>query len=496
MSGTSALRGDINFLDEGQFAAWVNQIFHGEKMYRDFFTAYGPLQIYPVYLSALLFGKNMFSIRLGAGVLQIFLGIGISILVLKTLKVHPVLEAVTLFLILLIPGVFLRQWIGIFCILLTVEAFTKRSKSLALLSGSVLALSFLESVDIGALSLFTVGGYIGYISAFRKNPPHGSLIKFFILGVVLIAAIFAFFAQKDGWLIFYFKETIKTITSDSGINLANGMGLPAVSFERLYLSPIFFIRFIFSKAMLFYWALLYLLILLCISIFRFFLGLKGKENIISFLAIFYSILWFGTIIGRSGHYPIVIPIILVFSSYYLSQLFPFKKTNKTSDKIMGLLFLGVVLGYGLRYMAIYRFTDFPNIPGRKKVDISVSRVSPLGISKKQADEIKSLQEFFAKETKQGDTIFVLNNEPAIYFLVDREDPTAYGLPFLAYSKSMREDIVSALSKRKTQFVVEDSQAWAVDGISDSQRLPEVVSYVNKSYREYKMLGHYVVYKRI
>src|SRR5258706_14777035 len=56
--------GDINFIDEGQFGAWVTHLLHGQYLYKDVYAAYGPFYIYPLLFASKIFGQSIFLIRL------------------------------------------------------------------------------------------------------------------------------------------------------------------------------------------------------------------------------------------------------------------------------------------------------------------------------------------------------------------------------------------------------------------------------------------------
>lgn len=56
----SPFYGNINVIDEGQFAAWANFMLHGKLMFKDMYIVYGPLYVYPLYLLFKFFSPSFF----------------------------------------------------------------------------------------------------------------------------------------------------------------------------------------------------------------------------------------------------------------------------------------------------------------------------------------------------------------------------------------------------------------------------------------------------
>ena len=121
-------------------------------------------------------------------------------------------------------------------------------------------------------------------------------------------------------------------------------------------------------------------------------------------------------------------------------------------------------------------------------------VGNIFISKQQSESIRLIQNFVDKNTSVKERIFFFSNEPAMYLFVNRLSPTRFDLPEVANTKEKRLEIVRALEKNKTKYIVEDTKAWSVDDINNRARLPEVVEYIQKNYSK-KRLGQYIIYLR-
>ncbi len=493
VNGVSGVSGDVNMIDEGQYAAWVRHMSHGKLPYRDIYIQYGPLQIYIPLLVMVIFGQSMFYIRF-VSVIGIFLGICVGLVVVKQLKSHPLPQVLIMTFFVLLPGVHIRHWIGILCLLVIVRAFEKHSRFYAFLSGVLVTISLLYSLEVGIFLLFLIGSYILFKWARNNNRViFIPMIRALLLGILLPVTFFVFIAMQQGWLVSFLQTSQEVLISLSGVNLPNGQGLPDIfAGYQATISPIDILRFLFSKAMLFYWSLLFLLLCMSIAVIRFILKKATQEDSIVFLIMCFGLLTYASIVGRSGHYFLVVPMVLLSLGHFISLLFQ-ESSKDRFKRILGVVFLFLFILYGLRHLTIFRFTQFFHPPATRSLDTTVSRVAPLAVSKSQANDILELQEFFNENTGPTDTVFVLNNLPALYFLLDRQNATRYDLPLLAFSREKRLEIVSSLQQHPPLYIIEDKEAWAVDNVPDRQRLPEVIAYIEKHYRKIRNVSHYILY---
>lgn len=491
-SGISALYGDIGLIDEGQYAAWVNHMLRGKLMYRDFYLPYGPLHVYILYILVKYVGISFFFIRLWLTTVGVFLGICISVLILFKLRVTPIVRGITTVFLLLLPGVGIRNFIGIFCIWL-VWSSSKKAYARATVAGIMLAVSVLQSIEVGLFTFCVVFGYFVF-RLVRSRKPFEELkipgVTF--LGLLFTFLLFAVFANGQGWLGSYIETTTSVITSASGVNLANGQGLPSVFVAEQQHTLVGTLKFLFAKPALFYWSLFLLLIFLSIILIRAVLRISTREDGLLFLIICFGLLSYGSIVGRSGHNLLFAPLILLCGSYFLSLLLSAWKRNGFATKVLCIFATVLFLAYGCRYLLIYKFSFLSNIREMHTMNTKTERVMPLAISSTQARNILALQEYIDSHSKRTDTIFIFSSSPAFYFLFDRENPTKYDLPFLAYSQEKRREIVRSLRQNPPKFILEDSKAWAVDEVSDRQRLPEVISYILQHYNK-SYFGDYAIY---
>lgn len=487
-NGTSGIYGDVNLIDEGQAAAWINHMLHGKMMYKDFFVSYGPLLVYPLYFLVKTFGASIFILRFGMTIIGVFLGVCVVLIVLKYLRIHLIIRAITAFFIIIIPGVHIRHWLGILCLVSIVHTYKMQSAKLSVVTGVLLAIALLVSTEVGIFAALLSLGYM----VVKKN---ARLAAITILSFIVFLVIFALFALNEGWLISYIKNTSEFLVMMSGVNLLNGQGLPNI-FEGhdLSLNPAYILKFLFSKAMLFYWSLLFLLLFLGIAVIRWILRKRKEKETVIFLIICFSILTYASIIGRSGHYLIMVPFVIICGSYFISLMFPLSKVKDNSSKAISILFLVIFILYGIRHIIIFRYTPFFNLSRGQFTNNFVPRIKPISISEYQARNILLLQDYFNKNTKPTDVLFIFDNAPALYFLLNRENATEFDLPFVAFSHAKRIKLVSELRDNLPRFILDDIRSWAIDGVSNRQRLPEVYKYIKTHYRIEAILGSVIVYK--
>lgn len=491
--GQSALYGNINLIDEGQFAAWVLHMIHGKVIYEDVFVQYGPLMVYPAYLLIKIFGTSFFYIRLWS-IIGSFLGYMIAMVTLKRLNVGKIIFIIVAITLLFVPGVQIRQWIGIGVLLFLLAAYNRRSTFNCFLSGVMLSISFFQSIEIGLFSFIVVSVYL--LTRFIKQKELQYEIKmgiFFFGSFAIMTAFFLLIFARQGWLSGYVSITQEFSSSIAGMGLPNGQGLPRLFQKTADNSSLIKIaRVLVSKSTMFYWSLVLLLIFLAILFIRLTFKSRTNSDVLAFLISIFSLLIYVSIIGRSGHYATIFPFILVLAAYCLVII---KKINPTNKSLKSKLYwLSVVFfcGYALRHISIYRYMLIPDFS--RKDTVTNSRTYPLTLTRKDGDNILLLNIFLDQHLSQNKPIYILNNVPGLYFLLNRQNATRYDLPLLAGTIEKRSEIVNQLSISRPQFIIEDFSAWDVDGIKDKERMPEVFAYVKFNYIPFKKIGPYVIYK--
>ena len=88
----------------------------------------------------------------------------------------------------------------------------------------------------------------------------------------------------------------------------------------------------------------------------------------------------------------------------------------------------------------------------------------------------------------------MDNDSALYFLLEIKNPTKYDLPLLIGSIDKRYEVLNDLKEKPPRIIIENTEGWFVDGISGKKRRPEIYSFIYKKYALDKKIGKYNVYK--
>lgn len=484
--GGSGFFGQINFIDEGQFLAWINQMMNGKLIYRDIYVQYGPLMVFPIYFLFQIFEPTVFILKTWQ-VLDAFIAFIVAFIVLRRFGVRSKLFYFVILSLIIIPGLSFRIWIGVLVILIAHFGYIKKSNKLLFLTGLLVPSLLFYSIDIGLFVLITLIVFL-IINLITTKKISNSLKTFsFVLGGFFISLSgFIFIFQSQGWFIHYVSTTIAFSESIAGNNLPNGMGLPKVNLPIDFQNPLTFLKAMLSLEMLFYVSLFSIIYFLFLSIAGAIVRKDSRLYYLSFLISFYALLVFVSIVGRSGHYFAIVPFVIVVGAFFVSQIISSKE--KIFGKSIKLLFLILFIAYTTRHISIFRFSiipDFRNISFEK-----VERVYPFYTTEEQAYQIFTLQNYFSEAKEQ---IYILSNSPALYFLISQSNSTKYDLPLLAGSIEKRYDLVSQLKENPPSYIIEDTKAWAVDGVDDAVRMPEVFEFVEQNYKEHDYVANYKIY---
>ncbi|MDP3941905.1 MAG: hypothetical protein Q8Q49_06380 [bacterium] len=497
---SSPIYGDINVIDEGQFGAWVSHMLRGEHLYKDTYAAYGPLYIYPSYVLSKLFGPSLFLIRIVYIVCSVFFALVIVRLLMHTLRIRYPLQIFTVLLLLIIPGVGMRQGIGLLTILLCFIAVKGMRFRWFIAAGLSLGCSFLISTEIGIFST-VICGLLFFIELIAAKKPLIILRRFalFIFSLVFLLSLFFHWADREGWFFYYFSSTLDDLVTYSGINLPIGKNFP----NALVLIPqswsiIKWVKYIVSKELLLYWIYFFYIITFCFLFIRTVLRKAKGDDLLIFLISLYGLLLSMILIGRSGHFSFTLAPVFIIVAFFLNQLMPLLSHGRSRyEKFFMIFFTAILILFSVRIASIY-YPHFPKVlllPSAIMSDKNNPKyVGPIFISAPQAKSFFTIQNFIEKNTLPTDAVFFIGNEPVMYLIVNRSNPARFDIPEVASIKEKRLEIVNNLTRDKTKYIIDDSQAWSADEVSNWQRLPEVRSYILKNYTP-RRLENFTIYER-
>lgn len=489
--GQTGLFADLNLIDDGQYAAWVNNMFYGKVIYRDIYVQYGPLSVFPVYFLMMLFGHSFFFVKFW-NLVQAAIAVTFVMLILRSYSISKYLQFLTFLSLILIPGANLRYMIGAMVLASFIFGVSKRSFALMKFSGVLLALSFFTSIEVGIFTFVVLSTFL--IAKYVLNRNAGDLliaIKNFISGFFVTTSLFLLVFGYQGWLGSYLATTFEFIFALSGADLPNGYGLPNIFRESGVGSLIEIFRGLISRYSLFYISFILLSSFISGLIIRVILH-RRHADIFFLLLSLYTLLIYLSIIGRSGHFFNTFPFVIFIGVYLVDLLV--KHLNRRRKTIASLFVLVLVTLFVLRYIIIVRVAASETFKLYER-SVSIERAQPLRISLVQSNNLKPILDFISDKSSSEDSIYILNNSPGLYFLVNRKNATRYDLPLLAGTLDKRLEIVSQLSQNSPKFIIEDLKAWDVDEVSDMKRMPEIFDFVKENYIYSRVVGNFRVYSK-
>src|SRR3989338_885736 len=447
----SPFYGDLNFIDEGQLGAWVNHMLLGKHMYEDVYIPYGPLYVYPLFVLFKLFSPS-------ASLIRIYMTIGtvISIATINILlyvsKVRTIERRVILLFLILIPGLSFRQGGGFLVLLFIALLLFYKKKSFYFLTGIFSIVSFLISPDIGLFSILVCTGIIFLRLLFSKKIKSEILnLFYFLIGIVLVSSIFFLWSSHEGWFNSYMYTTADALISFSGINSPNGKNFPVPNV----------ISFVISKDGFLYWIVLYVVV-----------------------------------IGRPGHIFFVIHPVIIISILFITKLLTKVESNGKREKFFTVVFLTFLCIFYFRLLLIFiqnfvkasftpfvLFSEFNN----------PFRVGYIEITPNQRNYIRDVQKFVHTNTTKADLIFFLSDEPMMYMLTNKINPTRYDLPFMANIIEKRYELIYDLQKNKPKFIFYNNNAWVVDYVDNFKRIPEIKNLLDTFYTKEYLTNSIFVY---
>ncbi|MEN9407853.1 MAG: hypothetical protein RLZZ455_1069 [Candidatus Parcubacteria bacterium] len=493
--------GNINVIDEGQFAAWVSQMLHGKILYKEIYTAYGPLYIYPFYELAKIFDPSVFLMRILYKVIFVFISIVVVKRLLQKLDIRYPIQLVCLAAVLIIPDFGLRQGIGLFSLLVLVTLFESKAYRVALLLGVSVVVSLLISIEIGIfVSCISLLFYIVTIIS-EKHPKKTVLLSLTtLIASAFSVLLFYLWSTREGWFLFYVQTTLSDLKIFSGIDLPNGQNFPNIFVlaPKSY-DPFVWFKFIFSKQMLLYWLFIFYIISFLYIIYNLLFHNKHIPlRLISVLVLF-GFLISTILVGRSGHFSFVLAPVFILLAFFADQLIKkYVRVSSMKEKAIITSIVVTCLFFTVRIVAIYR-TDFPKVfqlPGIiYNGNATIPFVGPIVLPSEQRNTISEVQHFIFNNTTQDDMVFFAANEPIMYMLVSRNNPTRYDYPYIAGTIEKRLEILSDLESNPPKYILYNMSAWDVDGVSNIKRMPEVWKHINTHYMIKKHLGSVLVYQR-
>ena len=466
-------RGFIPY-DEGWFLQAGKRLLDGEKIYKDFEFLYNPGGAYLNALAFSLFGESILASRLLAlanSVLTVFILLFIS----KKLKLSGFLSAVlVLIYVFWGPGHINFVWPVMLCItaalgtgvLFLLGEKSKNKPRVVFFIGIISALTFVFKQIFG-VAIFVTNLLLFLIAKDYRN---AKLIFWYFVGYGSIATLQALYFLHNQTLLIYIKEiyhfTVVKIYQQGILNSDLPWNYPAP-----ILTKVFKFFFYFSP------------ILISIVSLKVLFARKKTKMLIYFPLI--TIAYYVFSISPTTDYVHIAPL-LALSSLPLVIIYQGNKKTWSKTGIGIILILVCLLGiYSSLFRNYYRW----NAPLISQSLFSDNHKMLLWTDTKENKNVSEITNYFDKNSKNEQYIFVYNFAPAYYLLLDKKNPTRYDyLHTGVMDTGKQNEIVDVLQKMKLKHILVNI---------DISKEPTIVSkYIRDNYNIAKEVNEYSIWKRI
>ncbi len=481
--------------DYGWISHTAERAFQGGILYRDFAHYFAPGRVYGPAVFYLLFGITTYSLILYFA----FFNILISIVLFHISKhisnsklfIHFLPIAYIYFVQ---PSLYVgsdRLFFPILTIFLIYNYYSLGKSIWLYLSGLSLGAAYLFSYEVAFLVSWPFIIFIvlksgvqenRFIAAtFAKNLKRlGFELIVFITGTLTLAVPgFLYFLEKAGFRdMFYWLIWVPVVAYSLSIPLTQYFTNPKINIlvegVPLYLQLIAYMSFIIY--------LVYKLI---------FKKDFSKTNLSLLLVLLFGLFLFkvGAVRSDHSHFMLAVTPALVLLIFSTIEIVGLLKTKYRSARVRGCvsIFLAMVVictgVYGEYEWVMYfgRRSDYVWLePGR----------GCILVHRKWGDDLNRVVRYVSENTKDGDYIFVTPDEPYIYFLSKRNNPTKYESYYkgeVILEKQL--EVIKNLEEKKPRLVI--------FGRNFKADFPEnykgILIYIYDKYQRKEVIGKYEVY---
>lgn len=188
------------------------------------------------------------------------------------------------------------------------------------------------------------------------------------------------------------------------------------------------------------------------------------------------------------------PIIVVLAMRGWSVLREFGSSEATAFRAAA-----AAIAFGVAFVALW-IPDLLN----QRLDGIVTyrpRLSRIGYADPQGDAVRErvdrLRYLVNAAAKKGSAIYDFSNQPALYFLLDRPNPTRFYQVPIASPLRFQREIVRVLEQSKPPLVIRRSPERydRFDELSNDVRAPIVAAYLDAQYEYWRSAGGIEIWKR-
>lgn len=361
-------------------------------------------------------------------------------------------------------------------------ALNSRNKVLLFIAGIFSAVCSFYSLDVGiyftALSLFIPFLEI-LLSKRSKNKRMGGLVCLFI----------GFLA---GWLLFYIGFKPYEFSAFWG-NFIYILKYKDLLDGLVYPIPSLFNSFRYTFPLLIG---AFNLIALLIAYLKYYSkGLNTKIGYVHFILTLMSLLHFRSALGRSDlmHIEYSSSFLFIVLGFNFALIIWYLNLKQKYLKLIFIILASLNI-VALLYPA-FRNLNLRNLfTVKERVNIFVNKSDYDFYNQDRLEGVKKLEEIFKDER----CIFDLSSSALTPYMLKKPSCGYFYISYFASSDSLQKVLINDLRVNSPNYIIYETKMWTqnLDGITNIQRLPKVLQYVNSNYSHYEMVSDYwEVYKR-
>lgn len=493
--------------EEGVHLACVQSIMRGGVYGLDFFSAYGPMLVYPLYWVMELFGTQASIARAYALFLNLAAYAIILFILYRTIGSRLLFLAAAAVYIAMYPphryfsltGTHLRVALGILPLFL-IHLRENSGRTLFLAgAGAIMGQALLFSQEAGLASALAAAAMFT-VSLFQDRDTRVFFrdSACFAAGFSVSVAPMALFLASRGAL----SGAIGDMISYPRYMTLGFGNLPFPGFHEFLRDPLKTVYF------LHYWIILVYSVSLAAllpRILRRGLGPAGKFRLILLV---FGILLFRSDLGRSDldHAlfcaPPALLLVFLWSDGLLHRMRAADGASRLPHAaLLGVSFLGLglLLAFGIRQLTWKSLKS--SLSWRGKFSVACQGLPAPSLPRAgvyfggdAAQRLAELGRHLDANTVPGDYVYFFPNEAAFYFLFDRRNPTRYCVAYSAATSSRRKEVTDDLERRRPALVVYSPSA-RIDSIPEHVQVPEVERYLRENYAPVEAIGDTLILRR-
>lgn len=131
---------------------------------------------------------------------------------------------------------------------------------------------------------------------------------------------------------------------------------------------------------------------------------------------------------------------------------------------------------------------------RERIYIYVKRPDYDFYNQDRLEGVRRLEEIFRDEK----CIFDLSSSALTPYMLKKPSCGIFYISYFASSDTLQNLLINDLKNNNPKYIIHSTSMWTqdLDGITNNQRLPKVLEYVDSKYTQYEVISEYwYVYKR-